>query len=66
MSATEVVPFLFEANLTAFTKKSGEICPLAVGYYWHCLSAKCANFFVTNKLATYFSPIQLGVRVPGG
>ena len=35
--ATEVIPFLFEANLTALTKKSGEIYPIAVGDYWHSL-----------------------------
>ena len=64
--ATEVIPFLFGANLTALTKKSGGIRPIAVGYYWRRLSAKCANLFATNKLATYFSPIQLGVGVTGG
>ena len=31
--ATEVIPFLFGANLTALTKKSGGIRPIAVGYY---------------------------------
>ena len=64
--ATDVIPFLFGANLTALTKKSGGIRPIAVGYYWRRLSAKCANSFATNKLATYFSPIQQGVGVPGG
>ena len=64
--ATEVIPFLFGANLTALTKKSGGIRPIAVDYYWRRLSAKWANSFATNKLATYFSPIQMGVGVPGG
>ena len=64
--ATEVIPFLFGANLTALTKKSGGIRPIAGGYYWRRLSAKCANSFATNKFASYFSPIQLGVGVPGG
>ena len=63
--ATEIIPFLFEANLTALTKKSGKIRPIAVRYYWLRLSAKCANSFATDKLATYYSPIQLRVGVPG-
>jgi hypothetical protein len=64
--ATTVIPILFGANLTALTKKSGGIRPIAVGYYWRRLSAKCANTFASAKLATYFSPTQLGVGVPGG
>ena len=64
--APDVIPILFGANLTALTKKSGGIRPIAVGYYWRRLTAKCANYFASAKLATYFSPIQLGVGVPGG
>jgi hypothetical protein len=64
--APEVVPILFGANLTALVKKSGGIRPIAVGYYWRRLCAKCANYFASSKLASYFSPIQLGVGVPGG
>ena len=31
---TKVVPFLFGCSLTALTKKTGGIRPIAVGYYW--------------------------------
>ncbi len=64
--AREATPIIFGANLTALVKKSGGIRPIAVGYYWRRLSAKCANFFASTKLAAYFSPIQLGVGVSGG
>jgi hypothetical protein len=64
--AAEVIPILFGAKLTALMKKSGGIRPIAVGYYWRRLVAKCANFYASSKLATYFAPIQLGVGVPGG
>jgi hypothetical protein len=62
----EIIPILFGGNLTALTKKSGGIRPIAVGYYWRRLTAKCANTFATAKLAAHFAPIQLGVGVPGG
>jgi hypothetical protein len=64
--AQEIVPYLFGGNLTALVKKTGGIRPIAVGYFWRRLTAKCANTFAAIKLASYFSPIQLGVGVPGG
>jgi hypothetical protein len=64
--AHDVIPILFGASLTALEKKTGGIRPIAVGYFWRRLSAKCANFFATTKLAAYFSPLQLGVGVRGG
>ena len=33
---------------------------------WVGLTAKCANTYAIAELANYFSPIQLGVGVPGG
>ena len=30
------------------------------------LVSKCANSFGTNKLSSYFCPLQVGVAVPGG
>ena len=63
---TEVVPFLFGGSLTALTKKTGGIRPIAVGYYWRRLAAKCANTYASAKLVDYFNPIQLGVGVRGG
>jgi hypothetical protein len=62
----DVVPILFGGNLTALIKKSGGIRPIAVGYYWRRLSAKCANASASKKLYDFFSPIQLGVGVSGG
>jgi hypothetical protein len=62
----DVVPILFGGNLTALIKKSGGIRPIAVGYYWRRLSAKCANAYASKKLYDFFSPIQLGVGVSGG
>ena len=63
---SEVVPFLFGGSLTALTKKTGGIRPIAVGYYWRRLAAKCANTYASAKLLDYFNPIQLGVGVRGG
>ena len=63
---SQIVPVLFGTNLTAVIKKSGGIHLIAVGYYWCRLYAKCANYFASNKLATYFEPIQLGFGVSSG
>ena len=50
----------------ALQKKSGGIRPIAIGYTWRRLAAKCANSYALVELADLFSPIQLGVGVPGG
>ena len=63
---SSIIPIIFGGNLTALNKKSGGIRPIAVGYYWRRLSAKCANTYATTKLAPFFSPTQLGVGVKGG
>ena len=63
---TEVERFSFGSSLTALTKMTGGICPIAVGYYWRQLAAKCANTSASAKLLNYFNPIQLGVGVRGG
>jgi len=52
--------------LIALEKKSGGIRPIAVGYTLRLIAAKCANSYATNQLAGYFSPIHLGVGLPGG
>ena len=62
----DVIPILFGGNLTALVKKSGGIRPIAVGYTWRRLAAKCANSYVMSRLGDYFAPIQLGVGVSGG
>ena len=62
----EVAPIILGGSLIALTKKSGEISPIAIGYAWRRLAAECANTYAVAELADYFSPIQLGVGVPGG
>ena len=59
-------PILFGANLLALKKKSGGIRPIAVGYTWRRLAAKCANAFALTKLSNSLQPLQLGVGVQGG
>jgi hypothetical protein len=61
-----VAPILFGGNLIAIEKKNGGIRPIAIGYTWRRIAAKCANSHATSALADYLSPIQLGVGVPGG
>ena len=60
-----VGPILFGRNLTALAKKSGGIRPIAVGYTWRRIAAKCASAFAMNTLGDYFAPTQLGVGVSG-
>ena len=62
----KVTPIIFSGSLIALTKKSGGIRPIAIGYAWRRLSAKCANTYAVAILADYFGPIQLGVGVPSG
>ena len=47
-------------------QKDGGIRPIAVGYYWRRLVAKCANAYGIDLLANFFSPGQLGVGMAGG
>jgi hypothetical protein len=50
----------------ALEKKSGGIRPIAIGYTWRRIAAKCANAHATAVLADYLQPTQLGVGTPGG
>ena len=61
-----VTPILFGGTLIALEKKSGGIRPIAIGYTWRRVAAKCANMYATFTLSSYLSPIQLGVGVSGG
>ena len=63
---TAVLPFLFGGSLPALKKKTRGVRPIAVGYYWRRLAAKCANTFASAKLLDSFNPIQLSVGVRGG
>ena len=59
-------PILFGGSLIALEKKSGGVRPIVIGYTWRRLAAKCAISYAIPELADLFSPIQLGVGVPGG
>ena len=46
--------------------KSGGFRPIAIGYTWRRIAAKCANSYAISSLSDYLRPIQLGVGTPGG
>ena len=46
-----VRPILFGGNLIALDKKGGGIRPIAIGYIWRHLAAKCTNTFAVSKLS---------------
>lgn len=52
--------------MIALHKKDGGVRPIAVGYTWRRLVAKCANTYALTKLGTSLLPVQLGVGVSGG
>ena len=56
----------FSASLTALRKKDGGIRPIAVGNTFRRLAAKIVTRHVVSSLSVEFSPIQLGVGIPGG
>lgn len=63
---SKVTTVLFGGKLLALKKKSGGVRPIAVGYTWRRLAAKCANRFAISQLEGKLLPIQLGVNIPGG
>ena len=62
----EVAAILFGGNLIALQKKAGGIRPIAVGYTWRRIIAKCAAFSASSKVCQILEPRQLGVGIPGG
>jgi hypothetical protein len=62
----DVTPILFGGLLIALEKKSGGIRPLAIGYTWRRIAAKCANSYAIASLSSYLQPTQLGVGTPAG
>jgi hypothetical protein len=52
------------ASLCALSKKSGGICPIAVGFVLRRLIAKCACRSVNRKMVSHFSHTQLGFGTP--
>src|SRR6218665_648923 len=61
-----VRPILFGGNLIALNKDSGGLRPIAIDYLWRRLAAKCANRRAVARLSAHFTPVQLGIAVPGG
>ena len=61
-----VANILFGGKLLALNKKDGGVRPIAVGYYWRRLAAKCANAHAIKRLGDYFGCLQVGVGVKGG
>jgi len=57
---------LFGGRLIALSKKDGGVRPIAIGYTWRRLAAKCVNTYALSKLSSYLHPIQVGVGVKGG
>ena len=62
----EVATILFCGRLFALQKKSGGVRPIAIGYTWRRLAAKCANNYAISQLGDALLPRQLGVATPGG
>jgi len=61
-----VSPALFGGNLIALENKTRGVRPTVVGYTLRRIAAKCANAYAVTQLFEYFSPIRLGVGLPGG
>ena len=58
--------YLYGASLCALKKKDGGIRPIAVGSIFRRLVSKLACSFVSNEVADYFKPQQLGFGIKGG
>jgi hypothetical protein len=63
---SDVAVILFGGKLFALNKKSGGVRPIAFGYTWRRLAAKCANSYAISQLEDKLLPRQLGVGIPGG
>ena len=61
-----VVNVLFGGRMFALQKKTGGVRPIAIGYTWRRLAAKCANTYALSSLGDKFLPVQVGVGIRGG
>ena len=61
-----VIAVLFGGKLFALNKKSGGVRPIAIGYTWRRLAAKCANSYAMCLIRDKLLPTQVGVGTPGG
>lgn len=62
----ELRGLIFGGTLIALSKKSGGLRPIAIGYVWRRLAAKCANSYALKRLDEFFAPLQVGIATPGG
>jgi len=62
----EFQPFFSSARLIALNKADNGIRPIAVGNVDSRLISKLGCAFAMDDAQRYFSPLQIGVRVPGG
>lgn len=62
----DMIPILFGGSLIALEKKTGGIRPIAIGYTFRRIAAKCANNFAISSLGDKLLPLQLGLGTPGG
>ena len=62
----DVTALLFGGKLFALSKKSGGVRPIAIGYTFRRLAAKCANSCAISLIRDKLLPLQLGVGIPGG
>jgi len=63
---SSVTPIFFGGRLIALQKKSGSISPIAIGYTWRRLAAKCVNKYAIAVLGDSLTPVQLGVGISSG
>ena len=62
----EVRRLMFGGTLIALSKSNGGLRPIVIGYVWRRLTAKAANKYAVDKLASFFTPLQVGIATPGG
>ena len=62
----EIRQLIFGGTLIALSKKTGGLRPIAIGYVWRRLAAKCANAYALSKLGAFFAPLQVGIGTQGG
>jgi hypothetical protein len=62
----EIRRLMFGGTLIALSKSNGGLRPIVVGYVWRRLTAKAANKYAVDRLASFFAPLQVGIATPGG
>ena len=65
-ASKDAAVFIGGANLFAGKNKQGMIYPIAVGNVLCRLISKCFLFVLSEKAASTFAPLQLGIGIRGG